>query len=38
MPGFIGLFATITGAIAAGNIALVTLSLSGAASPRESVA
>jgi hypothetical protein len=32
MPGFTGLFATIIGAIAAGNIALIALGLAGVVS------
>ncbi len=38
MPGFTGLFATIIGAVAAGNIALTALGLSGVLSRRPAAA
>jgi pimeloyl-ACP methyl ester carboxylesterase len=38
MPGFLGLFATIIGAVAAGNIALIGLGLSGALSRHSAAA
>jgi hypothetical protein len=38
LPGFTGLFATVIGAIAAGNIALIALGLAGAASRRSAAA